>query len=110
MLVLGNVLICLAGSHAVHLEYANPTNKDDVMVDDRETNILSVHPYSPRNGATKSKRLNPNIRLGSEGLLGADRSTTPPEGRLAGFEKIAINDALRADITKDSSAKLRGLA
>ncbi|MDX2483010.1 MAG: amidohydrolase family protein [Pseudodonghicola sp.] len=122
----------MPGGNGMRLKYSNPMVIDDVAVDFPDLKIILAHPSFPwQEEALSVAQHKPNVYIDLSGwspkyfppilvkycnsilrkkvLFGSDWPMLTPERWLADFEKIAIKDELREDITKTNAARLLGL-
>ncbi len=122
----------MPGGNGMRLKFSNPMYLDDVAVDFPDMKIIMAHPSFPwQEEALAVAQHKPNVYIDLSGwspkyfpsilvrycnsilrkkvLFGSDWPMITPERWLADFEKIAIKDHLREDITKNNTARLLGL-
>ncbi len=122
----------MPGGNGMRLKYSNPMVIDDVAVDFPDLKIILAHPSFPwQEEALSVAQHKPNVYIDLSGwspkyfppilvkycnsilrkkvLFGSDWPMIAPERWLSDFEKIAIKDELREDITKGNAARLLGL-
>ncbi|MFK7858259.1 MAG: amidohydrolase family protein [Granulosicoccus sp.] len=122
----------MRGGNGMRLKYSNPMYMDDVAVDFPDLKIILAHPSFPwQEEALAVAQHKPNVYIDLSGwspkyfpeilvrycnsilrkkvLFGSDWPMITPERWLSDFEKIAIKDELREDITRNNAARLLGL-